>query len=222
MSNEILWVLFALINFVLITASYKLFGKMGLFSWIAIGTILANIQVTKNIDLFGFEATLGNIMYGTLFLATDAIGEIFGLEESKKAVKIGFFTLVSTVIIMQFALLFTPTVWDEGSAHLAYTFGSISRIALASITAYLISQFLDVNLFHYIKSKKPESKFLWLRNNLSTIISQFVDTLIFIPIAFLGVFEFDILISIFISTYIIKVLVSFLDTPFIYYMKKIT
>jgi len=205
----------------MITISYKLFGKTGLFIWIAFGTVLANIQVTKNIELFGFEATLGNIMYGTLFLVTDSIGEMFGYEESKKAVKIGFFTLISTVIIMQIALVFTPTVWDEGHAALNYTFGLIPRIALGSIIAYLISQFLDINLFIRIKNRFPDNKYLWLRNNGSTIISQLIDTLIFVPIAFLGVYDFSIVVSIFFTTYLFKVLVAFADTPFIYWIKKI-
>ncbi|QVK20882.1 queuosine precursor transporter [Mycoplasmatota bacterium] len=221
MNNELLWVSWIIINFVLITVSYKLFGKTGLFIWIAFGTVLANIQVTKNIELFGFEATLGNIMYGTLFLVTDSLGELYGYNESKKAVQIGFFTLISMVIIMQVALLFTPTTWDEGHSALSYTFGLIPRIALGSVIAYLISQFLDINLFIKFKNKFPSDKYLWLRNNGSTIISQFVDTIIFVPIAFLGVYDFNIVTSIFFTTYFIKVLVAFSDTPFIYLIKKI-
>lgn len=221
MSNELLWLLWILINFVFITLAYKMFGKTGLYAWIAFGTVIANIQVTKNIELFGFEATLGNIMYGTLFLVTDSLGEMFGYEESKKAVKIGFFTLLATVIIMQVALMFEPTVWDEGHSALAYTFGLIPRIALGSIVAYFISQFLDIKLFAKIKDKMPGDKYLWIRNNGSTLVSQFVDTIIFVPIAFLGLYDFSIVVSIFFTTYFFKVLVAFADTPFLYIMKRI-
>lgn len=221
MTNEILWILWVVVNFSLIILTYKLFGKNGLFVWIAFGTVLANIQVTKNIELFGMTATLGNIMYGTLFLVTDALGEIFGKEDAKHAVKIGFFTLVVTVILMQFALLFTPTDWDEGHKALAYTFGLIPRIAAGSLVAYLISQILDVHLFDRIKQKLPSDKHLWIRNNGSTLVSQMIDTAIFVPIAFLGLYEFDIVVSIFITTYVIKVLVAVLDTPFLYYIKKV-
>lgn len=221
MTNELLWFGWVIINFVLIILAYKWFGKSGLFSWIALGTVIANIQVTKNIEIFGLTATLGNIMYGTLFLVTDSLGELFGLEDAKKAVKIGFFTLISTVIIMQVALMFTPTVWDEGHAALAYTFGLIPRIAFGSIIAYFISQFLDVYLFNRIKQKLPEHKYLWVRNNGSTLVSQLIDTAVFVPIAFLGVYDFEIVTSIFITTYFIKIIVAFLDTPFLYIMKKI-
>lgn len=221
MSNELLWFMWILVNFGFITLAYKMFGKTGLYAWIAFGTVIANIQVTKNIELFGLEATLGNIMYGTLFLVTDSLGELFGYEESKKAVKIGFFTLLATVVIMQMALLFTPTVWDEGHTALAYTFGLIPRIALGSIIAYFISQFLDIKLFAKIKERMPQDKYLWVRNNGSTLVSQLVDTIIFVPIAFLGLYPFEVVVSIFITTYLFKVLVAFADTPFIYIMKKI-
>ena len=93
MSNEILWLIFALVNFSMIVIAYKLFGKTGLFAWIAMGTILANIQVTKTIDFnfFGIHlvATLGNIMYGTLFLVTDSLGEKYGLKDIKSLLQWG-------------------------------------------------------------------------------------------------------------------------------------
>ncbi len=222
MSNEILWLIWIVVNFVFITIAYKMFGKTGLYAWIAFGTVIANIQVTKNIQLFGFDATLGNIMYGTLFLVTDSLGELFGYEAAKKAVKIGFFTLLTTVVIMQIALMFEPTFWDEGHTALSYTFGLLPRIALGSILAYLVSQFLDIKLFAMIKEKMPQDKYLWVRNNGSTLVSQLVDTVIFVPIAFLGVYDFSIVMSIFLTTYFFKVLVAFADTPFIYLMKRIT
>ena len=76
MPNELIWVLFALTNFVLFLIMYKIFGRMGIFYWIVLATILANIQVIKLIPLFGLEASLGNIMYGTIFLGTDVLNEI--------------------------------------------------------------------------------------------------------------------------------------------------
>ena len=110
--NVLLWFGFALVNFFLIVLVYKLFGKTGLFAWIAMGTILANIQVLKSVDfdlgIIVFAATLGNIMYGTLFLVTDALGEKYGVKDARKAVYIGFFSLLATVIIMQMAILFSP------------------------------------------------------------------------------------------------------------------
>ena len=223
--NILLWFLFALVNFTLIVGMYKLFGKTGLFAWIAMGTILANIQVTKSIDFdLGFvtlAATLGNIMYGTLFLVTDALGEKYGEKDAKKAVYIGFFSLIATVIVMTIAIWFEPNEFDFAHDSIATIFGVIPRIAIGSLTAYAVSQMLDVYLFSYIKKQLPGTKWLALRNNGSTIISQFVDSLIFVPIAFLGVLPFEVVKEIFWTTYLIKVAVAFLDTPFVYLIKYI-
>ncbi len=224
MSNEILWVLFALVNFILIALSYKLFGKTGLFAWIAMGTILANIQVTKTIDFnfFGLHlvATLGNIMYGTLFLVTDSLGEKYGVKDARKAVYIGFFSLLATVIIMQFSILFIPSIDDYANDAIITIFSVLPRIAFASLSAYIVSQLFDVYMFQKIKSA-TKGKYLWLRNNGSTLLSQLIDTSIFVPIAFIGMFDNEIVRSIFITTYFIKVIVAFLDTPFIYLINKI-
>ena len=127
--NVLLWIGFALVNFGLIVLIYKLFGKSGLFAWIAMGTILANIQVLKSVDfdlgVITIAATLGNIMYGTLFLVTDALGEKYGHKEAKKAVYIGFFSLVSMVIIMQISLLFEPNSFDFAQGALETIFGIV-------------------------------------------------------------------------------------------------
>lgn len=221
MSNEVLWFVFAIVNFVLMLGMYKLFGKTGLFVWVGVATLIANIQVTKNITLFGISATLGNIMYGTIFLATDALNEIFGKKAAKKAIYFGFYILLATLIIMQLALLFIPNEFDIAHSALSTIFGFFPRIVIGSLTAFMISQLLDVHLYQKIRARHPEDKFLWLRNNGSTMISQLIDTLIFVPIAFLFTYDFQVVVEIFISTYVIKLLVAFLDTPFLYLMKKI-
>ncbi len=225
MGNELLWIIFALVNFGLIVGIYKLFGKTGLFAWIALGTVLANIQVTKSINFeigdFIIAATLGNIMYGTLFLVTDALGEKYGIKQARKAVYIGFFSLVSTVIIMTMALWFEPNEFDFAHDSLVTIFSVVPRIALGSLIAYAISQMLDVYLFDLIKKKLPSDKLLFLRNIGSTFISQFIDTIIFVPIAFIYIFPTDVVLEIFWTTYVIKLLVAILDTPFVYFIKKI-
>ncbi|MBN2503882.1 MAG: queuosine precursor transporter [Bacilli bacterium] len=219
--NELYWFLFALINFCLFIGAYKLFGKSGIYAWIAVATVLANIQVTKSITVFGLHATLGNIMYGTIFLATDALNELFDKKSATKAVMMGFYVLLATLAVMQFSLLFIPNESDIADGALNTIFGFMPRIVLGSLVAFLISQFLDVNLFQKIKNLLPSNKFLWVRNNGSTAISQLVDTLIFVPIAFLGIYEFEVVWQIFVSTYLIKLLVAVLDTPFLYFMKTV-
>lgn len=219
--NELLWFIFLIINFGLMIGVYKLFGKTGLFVWIAFGTVIANIQVTKAITLFGLDATLGNIMYGSIFLATDTLSEKYGKKDGLLAVIFGFVSLAVSLIVMQLALLFVPSDSDISQSALETIFGFLPRIALGSLIAYLVSQLLDVFLFAKIKEKLPNDKWLWLRNNGSTLLSQLIDTMIFVPIAFLGVYDFNVFIGILVSTYVIKAIVALCDTPFLYFIKKI-
>ncbi|MDO4690807.1 MAG: queuosine precursor transporter [Fusobacterium sp.] len=219
MRNIILWFIMMLVNFSCISFAYKKFGKIGLYIWVPISTILANIQVVMLVRLFGMDATLGNILYAGGFLITDILNENYGKQEAKIAVKIGFFSLISMAIIMQLAILFTPLDIPEGIKlfnGIRAIFSLMPRLVFASLSAYLISQFHDVWLYELIKSKLPSTKYLWFRNNGSTLISQILDNLIFTLIAFYGVYPFETLLQIFISTYIIKTIVAICDTPFIY------
>lgn len=225
MHNELLWLAMLLVNFLLIIAAYKLFGKWGLIMWIPISVIVANIQVIQTVSLFGLVATLGNIVYATSFLVTDILSENYGKEEAKKAVWIGFFSLISMTLLMNLALYFIPLANDEfaSSTHeaLSTIFELMPRIAVASLTAYLISQSHDVWAFHFWKKHFPESKQLWLRNNLSTMVSQLLDSVVFTAIAFLGVFETNVLWEILITTYLLKWVVAAADTPFVYWARYI-
>lgn len=221
MPNELLWIGFAFINFIIVLLFYKLFGKSGLFVWIGFSTVAANLQVVKTIEIFGLTATMGNIMYGTAFLVTDIINEKYGEKEAKKAVWLGFATLISLTVIMQGVLMFQPDETDIAQGALKTIFDMIPRIAIGSLAAFIISQYADVAIYSWLRRKFPSDRLLWIRNNGSTMISQLLDTLIFTSIAFLGVYPFDIWIQIFITTYVIKFVVAIIDTPFAYLAKRI-
>jgi len=221
MSNESLWFILALIDFISLMIALRLFGKEGLYIAITISIILCNIQVLKIIDMFGLTATLGNILYGSIFLATDILGEVYGKKEARKGVWIGFYALLFTTVIMQLILKFKPSPDDFIDPALQQIFSFLPRVAAASMIAYAISQLHDVWLFHRLRDIS-KGKNLWLRNNLSTLVSQFIDTTIFCTIAFWGVFPNNIFIQIAVTTYLFKVLVAALDTPFIYLARKIS
>lgn len=220
MFNEWFGLIFVIVNFVFLLAFYRLFGKTGLFVWIGFSTVLANLQVVKTIEIFGLTATLGNAMYGSAFLVTDILNEKYGKEEAKKAVWLGFFTLLSMTVLMQMVLLFKPHEIDFAQEHLSALFGILPRIALGSLCAYLVSQFADVYIFSYLKKKFPSDRQFWIRNNGSTMISQLLDTIVFTSIAFLGVYPFEEWIQIFITTYLLKFIIAGLDTPFGYIAKR--
>ena len=217
--NEILFFVTILINFIGIILAFKFWKKDGLFVWIGFATIIANIEVVKCIDLFGISQTLGNVIYGSIFLATDILSELYGKKEARKGVYIGFFSMIVFTLMMRVNLLYIPNADDFVSESMGVVFALTTRIAIASLSTYLISNLLDTFTFDKIKEKFP--RHLWLRNNASTMTSQLIDSVLFNFIAFVGVFDGGTLLTIIISTYLIKVIVAALDTPFIYLATKI-
>ncbi len=215
--NIFLWFILLIVNFGGILLAFKIFKKTGLYVWIAISIIIANIQVIKTIELLGVITTLGNIIYATTFLATDILSEIYGKKEARKGVYIGIFSMIMTTIIIQISLMFKPDPSDFSQGALETIFTILPRITIASITAYVISQLHDVWAYNFWKKRNPH---IWVRNNLSTMVSQLIDSLVFVTIAFWGVFELSVFIQIAITTYVLKWVVAALDTPFIYIAKK--
>ena len=84
MYNELIGIGTFFITFILMLVLYRFFGKTGLFVWVAIGTIIANIQVIKTVELFSVSATLGNVMFASIYLATDILNDIYGRKQAKK------------------------------------------------------------------------------------------------------------------------------------------
>ncbi|MGX6591759.1 hypothetical protein SAMN02745174_02027 [Cetobacterium ceti] len=226
MRNELLWALLLIVNFGSIMFIYTKYGKLGLYIWVPISTILANIQVVLLVDLFGFGTTLGNILYAGGFLVTDILSENYSEKDAKNAVKIGFFTMAVTAVIMKIAIMFVPTNVEAGinnfkSVKLIFDF--MPRIMFAGLLAYGISQNHDVWAYEFWRKRFPETKHIWIRNNLSTMVSQLIDNLVFTLVAFYGVYPKEVLIEIYWVTYFMKFVVAALDTPFVYlanYLKR--
>lgn len=219
--NIVLGLGLLLVSFIGVLLFYRWFGKSGVFAWIAIATILANIQVVKTVEIFGLTATLGNVLYGSIFLATDVLNEHYGEKVANKSVLLGFLSAIVMLASMQLAIAFIPASSDIATGALKTIFDPAIRIVTGSLVAYLVSQFLDVRLFQVIKKKYPSDKYLWLRNNGATLISQLLDTAIFVSIAFIGVYPMSIVLQIYLTTYVFKAIIALLDTPFIYLSKKI-
>ena len=215
MNNTLLWFIMMAVNFAFIMFAFRRWGRIGLLVWIPISCIVANIQVTKNVILFGFEATLGNIVYSTSFLATDMLSEFYRKEDAKQAVGCGFFALVAMTVLMQLAILFVPSQTDIAGPSLNLIFGLMPRIAIGSLAAYLLSNYHDVWSYAFWR-KRTHGRHLWIRNNFSTFVSQIIDTLVFTLIAFYGVYENGVLIQIMASTFLLKWIVALADTSMIY------
>ncbi len=219
--NEIILILSLFIIYGSTLFAYRFFGKAGLFAFTVIATILANIEVLILVDAFGFEQTLGNVLFASTFLITDILSENEGKKEANKAVGLGIFTAVIMVVISQTWLLYTPSSNDWVSPSVHSIFSTTPRLLLASFIGFVVSQKLDVFLYHKWwefteKRFKDKNRFLWLRNNGSTLVSQLVNTLLFNLIAFFGVYETKTLISVIVFGYLVYFVTALLDTPIVY------
>jgi uncharacterized integral membrane protein (TIGR00697 family) len=218
--NEIIWPLTVFIDLFVALLLFKLFKKEGLYLVIVANIIVCNIQVLKTVSLFGLTTTLGNVLYGSIYLTTDLLSETYGKKEANKGVWLGFTALLMMTIYMQLSLLLTPHPDDFASPHLEALFSLMPRVAAGSLTAYVSSQFLDVWMFHRWKNITGE-RLLWWRNNFSTTISQAVDTLLFCLIAFYGLYPVRVWWEIVFTTFLYKFIVALCDTPFVYFGRKI-
>ena len=226
MHNEILLIGSLILLFGGVLLFYYLFGTTGLYCWTVFATIAANIEVLILVNAFGMEQTLGNVMFASTFLVTDILSEVAGKKEANKAVRLGIFSSLFFILVSQLWLQFTPAETDFIMPHIQAVFSNTPRLMLASFLVYAICQQFDVWAYHkwwaFTTKKCDDSqRFLWVRNNGSTLISQFLNTLLFTLGAFWGVHDTPTLISIIASSYVIFVCTSLLDTPFIYLARKI-
>jgi len=178
-----------------------------------IGSItIASVLSSKIINIFGVYVPAGVLAYSVTFVVTDVISEVWGAQKAREVVMGGFAALVAVLLLVRLALVWPPAPFWQNTAAFTSILGSTSRIIVASFTAYLISQLHDVWAFHFWR-RKTRARHLWLRNNLSTMASQFIDSAIFINIAFYGVLPVWPLIA---GQWIVKMAIAVLDTPVVY------
>lgn len=221
MPNELLLILSLLLTFSAVVALFYIFKVQGLYLWTIIATIAANIEALIIINAFGMEMTLGNVMFASTFLVTDILSELYGKETAKKAVYLGIATSAIFILLSSSWLLYTPNQNDWATASIRTIFSHTPRLMFVGIIVYALVQLFDVWAYHkwwsYTTKKFGDSKkFLWLRNNVSTMTSQLINTILFTLGAFWGVYSFQTLISIMISSYLIFIVTSLADTPFVY------
>ncbi|MBN18334.1 MAG: transporter [Chloroflexi bacterium] len=182
--------------------------------------LTANITAVKIIAIGSEGIDAGIIAYPLTFLLSDVLSEVYGRKTTTKIIWIGFFAnLIMITMLFIAGQLPSANFWNEQDAY-NKILGSVPRIVLASMIAYLVSQNHDVIAFEIWK-KFTKGKFLWLRNNASTIVSQGIDTFLFVSIAFTGVYSIDEMWNMIWITYLIKISLAFADTPFVYILVKL-
>ncbi len=178
-----------------------------------VGSItIASVLASKIISVFGLFVPAGVLAYSLTFVCTDVIGEIWGRQRANRTVLGGFVALVAVLALVQIGLLWPEAPFWPHEEAFETILQSTSRIIVASFTAYLVSQYHDVWAFHFWKGVTG-GRHLWLRNNLSTAVSQFLDSTVFITIAFYGTMP---VLPLIIGQWIIKFVIAALDTPVVY------
>lgn len=200
---------------------FYMFGKKGLITFSVLSTITANIEVLILVKAFGLDQTLGNVMFASSFLATDILSELYGKEEARKTVNIGIATSITFILFTQFWFLYTPASGDFVMEHLKVIFSTTPRMMTASLLVFAIAQKFDVWAYHKwwnftTRLCGDKRKYLWVRNNGSTLISQLINTILFTTFAFAGTYNISTLISIAVSSYIVFIFTSLADTPIVY------
>ncbi len=226
MSNELLLLISVTVIFSSVVLFFKLFGKTGLYCWTVLATVAANIEVTMVVDAFGMEQTLGNILFASTFLATDILSETSGRKAANKAVFISVATSVMFILISQSWMLYTPNGNDIAYESISKVFANTPRLMISSLVVYAIVQLFDVFAYHFIWDKttklcKDKKRFLWLRNNLATMLSQLLNSVLYTYAAFYGVYSNETLWNIIFSSLVIFVITSLIDTPAVYIARRI-
>lgn len=224
--NELVLIISLVVINSTVVGIYALLKKEGLYAWNVICTIASNIEVLILIRAFGMETTLGNVLFASSFLVTDILSENYSKEQANKCVLIGLISSVLFIAISQSWFLFIPSENDVMSSSIRTVFSNTPRIMMASLLTYAVCQLYDVWSYHFIwgiTSKKTgdKTKYLWLRNNVSTLVSQLINVVMFNLLAFAGVYPKQTLAQIITFGYLFFIATSLLDTPFIYLARRI-
>ena len=189
---------------------------------IALAVYLASLFAANTLGLkiapflFGLHVSVAVFSFPFVFLTTDVIGEVYGKKMAKLFVLAGF---IATALFVIYSFISIALPWDPAGewVHESYNtvFGISVRIAIASLIAFAIAEYQDVISFFFFKATVG-AKYFWLRSNLSNLWSQFLDTVIFMVIAFAGVYPTPVLIRIIITWWLFKVAMGFVYTPLSY------
>ena len=227
LNQETLWLLVVIYDLSLAIFLYRFFGKYGLYCAVILGIVLGNLQGGKvsEFTILGmqFNVSMGAILYSGIYFATDLLNEKFGKDEANRAVMLGFTANIAVMFTLVLSTKFLPSELTGSAAEVHEAISVLAFYSpifiVGSLTAYIVSQRFDVWFFHYLKNLTNGKK-LWLRNNLSTMASQLIDTLIY---QFTWVLATDLTFTqafaISLAKYVLKVFIALIDTVLIYWVR---
>lgn len=178
--------------------------------------LIANKFLTVDLGFKTFVLSAGVLPYPITFLVTDILSEIYGRKKTNQVVMMGFAALIFTLFILWLGSMF-PSIADSPVNDELYqaAYGNSWRVIMSSMVAYIIAQLVDVRLFHFWKGLTG-GKYLWLRNNASTVVSHLVDTTLVVSVLFVGVKSWNEIGEMILDGWMFKALAALADTPFLY------
>lgn len=212
------WILLTVLIGALISMTARWFGPQILIGAFSGSLIIAILMAPKLGFIPGFEdysLSASIFIFSATFIFTDVLAEVYGKKAARNAVYSGILLYPLLILTTKFAIEWDPhPVWEEQQSSFANVMGMGMRTTLASFCGFCSSQLHDVWAFHYWKEKTGD-KHLWFRNNASTIVSQFIATVVFYTIAFYGIFP---LFNIIAFTFLVKIVIAVIDTPVVYFV----
>lgn len=196
---------------------YFLLG--GIFiAFLVVCNLIANKFVVVKLPFFStpFILSAGVLPYPITFIITDVLSEFYGKKKAALVIFTGLLTSVLIIIVLKVGASFDAIEKSPVSNEIYNAvFGNSWRVIGASMTAYLFAQFADVQLYHFWK-KITKGKYLWIRNNGSTIFSQLLDSIMVVIVLFYGVKSYNEILDLIIDGWLFKMLCALIDTPIIY------
>jgi len=181
--------------------------------------IMGNIiGVTKFVEIFGLTIPIGTLAFPVTFLATDLICELYGEKRAQNLVIVGFFMNFFMLAVMSLGNYLDDAGISGGTIIYDEVYGFMRAGVIASVVAYAVAQTVDVKMFHFWK-RLTNGKHLWLRNNLSTMASQTIDTSIYSLVVWWGVVDLNTAIQLGLAKMLFKIAIAAFDTPFIYWAR---
>jgi len=226
MINELMLATSVVIIFGAVLLLYYSFGKAGLLCALGAITILANIEVSFLVRAFSMEQTLGNVLFASTFLITDILSENEGKRAARTTAWLGVAAAALFLVVSRTWFVYVPSENDLVMSAAGVVFGNTLRILAASFVVFALCQLFDVWLYHRLwdaieRRCGDRRRFLWVRNITATITSQLLNTSLFTVLAFWGVYDGATVLSIFLSSFAIYVVLSFLSTPVVYAARKL-
>ncbi|NQU78406.1 queuosine precursor transporter [Candidatus Woesearchaeota archaeon] len=213
MMTIILWILITLLVSSFSAVIGKKYGVEYPIAILAVLVVISNILANKIVMFGPFMVPGGVMVFSMTFMLTDILSEKWGKSYARKAVWTGFYANIILILSLFIVMSWSPAPF---AVEISNMFGKVlaltPRIAVAGLLTYLVSQNHDIWAFHFWR-KKTKGRHLWFRNNASTIVSQLIDSVLFVTLAFYGVFP---ILPLIIGQWVVKIIIALLDTPFMY------